>query len=72
MHIYCISDVQKSDGEKLSITIGEYYQLTETDSIGFRIIDNNENNYWYCKEHFEPINVTRDNKIKNKTKDVKI
>lgn len=67
MHIYCINNIQKFDGEEkeLSITIGQYYKITDTDNIGFRIIDNNGNNYWYCKEYFEPINITRDNKIKN-------
>jgi hypothetical protein len=48
----------------LSITIGKYYKLTDTDNIGFRIINDNNDNYWYCKEYFEPIDITRERKIK--------
>ncbi len=63
MHIYCTSNTDY-DGKILSITIGKYYQLTDTDSIGFRIIDNNGNNFWYIKDRFEPIHITRERKIK--------
>jgi hypothetical protein len=46
---------------KTSLTIGRRYLVTERDNIGFRIIDDFGNEYWYDSSRFEPIEITRNN-----------
>jgi hypothetical protein len=48
-----------------SITIGSRYLVTDFDSIGFKIINNNGHNYWYDKDKFEPIEITRNKKLED-------
>lgn len=42
-----------------SITIDKSYCVTEVDNIGFRIINDNGDNFWYVKEKFYPIGEMR-------------
>ena len=43
-----------------SITINKSYWVTEVDNIGFRIINDDGDNFWYVKEKFYPIDEKRD------------
>ena len=45
------------------LTINKYYQVTDIDDIGFRIIDDNNNNYWYTKELFQSPEDNREEKL---------
>jgi len=62
MMIKCKSN-NDSVGELKGLTIGKSYLVTEIDSIGFRILDNLNRNYWYAKQLFYPIDEERDKKI---------
>ena len=44
-----------------SLTIGNRYIVIDRDDIGFRIIDDFGNEYWYDSSRFEPIEITRNN-----------
>jgi hypothetical protein len=69
MRVKCIKDydtVAKLKG----LTIGSYYQLTDIDNIGYRVIDNLGRNFWHTKECFEPIEETRDKLINELLNDV--
>ena len=43
-----------------SITINKSYKVTEVDNIGFRIINDDGDNFWYVKEKFYSIDELRD------------
>ena len=52
-----------SVGELKGLTIGKSYLVTEIDSIGYKILDNLNRNFWYSKELFYPIDEERDRKL---------
>jgi hypothetical protein len=60
MRVKCIKDYDTVDKLK-GLTLDTYYQLTDIDNIGYRIIDDLGRNFWYTKECFEPIEEARDN-----------
>ena len=62
MMIKCKSD-NDSVGKLKGLTIDKLYPVTDIDSIGYRIIDNELRNFWYSKELFHPIDIERDKKI---------
>jgi hypothetical protein len=43
-----------------SITPDKSYEVTEVDDIGFKIINDNGDNFWYVKEKFYSIDEVRD------------
>ena len=43
-----------------SITLDKSYKVTEVDNIGFRIINDDDDNFWYVKEKFYSIDEVRD------------
>ena len=43
-----------------SITPDKSYKVTEVDNIGFRIINDDGDNFWYVKEKFYSIDELRD------------
>ena len=43
-----------------SITPDKSYEVTEVNDIGFRIINNDGDNFWYVKEKFYSIDELRD------------
>ena len=43
-----------------SITPDKSYKVTEVDNIGFRIINDDDDNFWYVKEKFYSIDEVRD------------
>ena len=43
-----------------SITLDKSYEVTEVDNIGFRIINDDGDNFWYVKEKFYSIDEVRD------------
>jgi hypothetical protein len=64
MKIKCIKN-NDSVGRLKGLRIDAYYQVTDIDTIGYRIIDDLGRNYWFTKDSFEPIEEKR-NKIINK------
>lgn len=62
MIVRCKSD-NDSVGKLKGLTIDKSYAVTDIDNIGFRIIDNELNNFWYTKELFYPIDEERNRKI---------
>jgi hypothetical protein len=46
-----------------SITLDRSYKVTEVDNIGFRIINDNGDNFWYAKDKFYRIDEERDKKV---------
>jgi hypothetical protein len=64
MKVKCIKD-HDSVGRLKGLRIDTYYQLTDIDTIGYRIIDDLGRNFWFTKDSFEPIEETRD-KLLNK------
>lgn len=48
-----------------ALKVGNFYQVTDKDKIGYKIIDDLGRNYWYVKDCFEPIQETRNDKINN-------
>jgi hypothetical protein len=59
MRVKCIKyydDVARLKG----LTLGNYYQITDIDNIGYRVIDDLGRNFWFTKECFEPIEETRE------------
>ena len=62
MIVRCKSD-NDSVGKLKGLTIDKSYVVTDTDPIGFRILDNELRNYWYTKELFYPIDEERNKKI---------
>ena len=62
MIVRCKSD-NDSVGKLKGLTIDKSYVVTDIDSIGFRILDNELRNYWYTKELFYPIDEERNKKI---------
>jgi len=68
MRIKCIKN-NDSVGRLKGLRIDAYYQVTDIDTIGYRIIDDLGRNYWFTKDSFEPIEETRDkllNELLNK------
>ena len=68
MTIKCIKN-QDSVGRLKGLRIDAYYQLTDIDTIGYRIIDDLGRNYWFTKDSFEPNEEIRDkllNELLNK------
>ena len=68
MRIKCIKNSDKhsnSEGvDRLEgLKIDTFYQVTDLDNIGYRIIDDLGQNFWYSKDKFEPIEDTRNKKI---------
>jgi hypothetical protein len=53
-----------SVGKLKGLTIDKSYMVTGIDNIGYRIIDDVLNNYWYTKELFYPIEDERETKLK--------
>jgi hypothetical protein len=43
-----------------SITPDKSYRVTEIDNVGYRIINDNGQNFWYVKEKFYSIDEVRD------------
>jgi hypothetical protein len=43
-----------------SITPDKSYRVTEVDDIGFKIINDNGQNFWYTKDKFYSIDEVRD------------
>ena len=43
-----------------SITLDKSYKVTEVDNSGFRIINDDDDNFWYVKEKFYSIDEVRD------------
>jgi hypothetical protein len=52
-----------SVGKLKGLTIDKSYIVTRIDNIGYRIIDDVLNNYWYTKELFYPIEDERETKL---------
>jgi hypothetical protein len=52
-----------SVGKLKGLTIDKSYMITGIDNIGYRIIDDVLNNYWYTKELFYPIEDERETKL---------
>jgi len=46
-----------------SITPDKSYRVTEIDNVGYRIINDNGQNFWYTKDKFYPIDEERARKI---------
>lgn len=68
MKIKCIKN-NDSVGRLKGLRIDSYYQVTDIDTIGYRIIDDLGRNYWFTKDSFEPIEEIRDkllNELLNK------
>ena len=68
MKIKCIKN-HDSVGTIKGIRIDAYYQVTDIDTIGYRIIDDLGRNFWVTKDSFEPIEEIRDkllNELLNK------
>jgi hypothetical protein len=61
--VKCIKNHESLGGRLEGLKIDTYYQLTDIDTIGYRIIDELGRNLWYIKANFEPIEDTRDKKI---------
>ena len=59
MKVKCIKD-HDSVGRLKGLRIDTYYQLTDIDTIGYRIIDDLGRNFWFTKDSFEPIEESRD------------
>ena len=49
-----------SIGRLKGLRIDAYYQVTDIDTIGYRIIDDLGRNFWFTKDSFEPIEESRD------------
>jgi len=62
MIVRCKSD-NDSVGKLKGLTIDKSYVVTDIDSIGFRILDNELRNYWYTKELFHTIDKEKNKKI---------
>jgi hypothetical protein len=43
-----------------SITPDKSYRVTEIDNVGYRIINDNGQNFWYTKDKFYSIDEVRD------------
>jgi hypothetical protein len=43
-----------------SITTDKSYRVTEIDNVGYRIINDNGQNFWYTKDKFYSIDELRD------------
>ena len=62
MIVRCKSD-NDSVGKLKGLTIDKSYKVTDIDSIGYRIVDNELRNFWYTKELFYPIDEERNKKL---------
>lgn len=62
MIVKCKSD-NDSVGKLKGLTIDKSYKVTDIDSIGYRIVDNELRNFWYTKELFYPIDEERNKKL---------
>lgn len=62
MIVRCKSD-NDSFKKLVGLTIDKSYQVTETNNIGYRIIDDLFRNFWYTKELFYTIAEERDNRL---------
>ncbi len=66
MKLKCIKEPNLIDNRKKhALTVGNYYQVTKQDNIGYQVIDELGRNFWYVKDCFEPIDKTRNAKIDN-------
>ena len=72
MKLKCIKDYKVDKQYSLesypyqpALKVGNFYQVTDKDKIGYKIIDDLGRNYWYVKDCFEPIQETRNDKINN-------
>ena len=72
MKLKCIKDYKvdkqyslESYSYQPALKVGNFYQVTDKDKIGYKIIDDLGRNYWYVKDCFEPIQETRNDKINN-------
>jgi hypothetical protein len=62
MIVKCKCD-NDSVGKLKGLTIDKSYKVTDIDSIGYRIVDNELRNFWYTKELFYPIDEERNKKL---------
>jgi hypothetical protein len=62
MIVKCKSD-NDSVGKLKGLTIDKSYKVTDIDSIGYRIVDNELRNFWYTKDLFYPIDEERNKKL---------
>ena len=62
MIVRCKSD-NDSVGKLKGLTIDKSYKVTDIDSIGYRIVDNELRNFWYTKDLFYPIDEERNKKL---------
>lgn len=69
MRVKCIKDYN-SIGRLKGLRKDTYYQLTDINKIGYRIIDDLGRNFWFTKECFEPIEETRDNILNELLNDI--
>ena len=63
MIVRCKTNINKLDEISIilkSITPDKSYKVTEVDNIGFRIINDDGDNFWYVKEKFYSIDEVRD------------
>jgi hypothetical protein len=63
MIVRCKSDSYVRLGKNPGLTIDKLYKVTDTNSIGYRIVDDKERNYWYTKDLFYSIDEERDKKL---------
>lgn len=59
MLIKCKSNIDSIYGKLSGLTINEKYKVISIDKTGYKIIDNNFNEMWYCKDKFYNISYTR-------------
>lgn len=69
MRLKCIKYYNYVELSK-GLTLDTYYQVTDIDNHGYRIIDDLGRNYWYTKECFEPLEETRDKLINELLNDI--
>ena len=63
MIVRCKTNINKLDEISIilkSITPDKSYWVTEVNDIGFRIINDDGDNFWYVKEKFYSIDEVRD------------
>lgn len=64
--IKCYDTIARLKG----LTLGNYYQITDIDKHGYRVIDDLGRNYWHTKECFEPLEETRDKLLNDILNDI--
>jgi len=63
MIVRCKSDSYIGLSKTPGLTIDKLYKVTDTDNIGYRIVDDKERNYWYTKDLFYSIAEERNKKL---------